>query len=354
MPFERILPVGHEVDGYVKVWFPAISGGSGIDVLTRRLAVALGRCGVNAEISWFSTYYQFAPLLLSSVSPPPGVSLIHALSWNGFAFRRSEIPLLITEQLDVLDPVYSPYKNFAQSIFHQTLVRRFMNRSFDAASAVTAVSRATAGSLSERLGLKSVRVVYNSVDTRFFHPREKKIKQGCPFRLLFVGNLTKRKGADLLAPIMRQLGNRFELRYTTGLRDVRIRDVPSNMISIGKLTDDRELANAYHDCDALLFPSRLEGLAIAPLEAMACGKPVIAARASSMPEVVGDGVAGILCEPNSIDQFVQACRTLADDPQALQIYGEAARHRAETIFSEDTIIPQYISLYEALSSQKHD
>jgi glycosyltransferase involved in cell wall biosynthesis len=147
---------------------------------------------------------------------------------------------------------------------------------------------------------------------------------------------------------MKQLGSQFELRFTTGLRDGSIDDVPANMISIGKLNTDQELVNAYQDCDALLFPSRLEGLPIAPLEAMACAKPIIATRASSLPEVVDDGVTGTLCEPNKIDQFVSACQRLADSPDRLRYFGEAARQRVENLFSETVVVPQYISLYEKL------
>jgi glycosyltransferase involved in cell wall biosynthesis len=337
----------------VKIWLPAIHGGSGVDVHTRRLALSLARHGVGADISWFSTYYQFAPWFLALVSPPPGANVVHALSWSGFAFKKSNIPLVVTEQLDVLDPIYRPYKSVAQAVFHKALVRNFMKKSFAAASTVTAVSRATAASLVHTVDLQAALVIPNFVDTEVFRPRNSPPKPSRSFKLLFVGNLTKRKGADLLAPIMKQLGSQFELRFTTGLRDGSVDDVPANMISIGKLNTDQELVAAYQDCDALLFPSRLEGLPIAPLEAMACAKPIIATRASSLPEVVDDGVTGTLCEPNKIDQFVAACQHLADSPNTLRQFGEAARQRVESLFSETIVVPQYISLYEKLIASKY-
>src|SRR6266508_556864 len=126
----------------IRVWLPAIRGGSGVDIHTKRLAQALQCYGVGAEISWFSTYFQFAPFLLAGIAPPPGANIVHALSWSGYAFKRKNLPLVVSEQLDVLDPVYRPYKSVAQAAFHQTFVRRFMKKSFAAASAVTAVSQA--------------------------------------------------------------------------------------------------------------------------------------------------------------------------------------------------------------------
>jgi glycosyltransferase involved in cell wall biosynthesis len=332
----------------IKVWFPAVRGDSGADVFTRRIAAALKRHGIVAEISWFPTYYQFAPFLLRSVSPPLRANLIHALSWSGFAFKRPGVPLVVTEQLDVLDLLYRPYRSFAQQLYHETLIRSYVKASFESATSMTAVSQSTASSLARVLPHKPIHVIYNSVNTQTFHPRAAKAGGERPFRLLFVGNLTRRKGADLLAAIMKRLGSGFELRFTSGLRDLKLKNIAPNMIPIGRLASDDELVTAYHECDAFLFPSRLEGLPIAPLEAMACGKPVIASRASSLPEVVEDGVTGILCEPNNVEAFASACKKLAGSSRLACNYGDAARQRVEKFFSEETVIPQYISLYEQL------
>jgi len=84
---------------------------------------------------------------------------------------------------------------------------------------------------------------------------------------------------------------------------------------------------------------------------MACGKSVIAANTSSLPEIVEDGVTGLLCPPDNIPAFVAACRKLADNPEILYKHGQAAIRRAEEIFSEERIIPQYIALYEKLAAE---
>jgi glycosyltransferase involved in cell wall biosynthesis len=60
-----------------------------------------------------------------------------------------------------------------------------------------------------------------------------------------------------------------------------------------------------------VFPSRYEGFGLPPLEAMACGAPVIAANVSSLPEVVGD--AGLLVAPE-VEPLAEALQTLLDDP----------------------------------------
>jgi len=332
----------------MKIWFPTVRGGSGADIHTRRLAAALEKRGVDATVTWFSIYYQFAPFILSRIAPPSGTNVIHALSWWGFAFKRPKVPLLVTEQLDVLGPAFRPYQSGLQLLFHQALIRNFMRESFAAADAVTAVSRSTAASLARTIRCTHARVIPNFVETDVFRPISNPPAVRGPFKLLFMGNLTRRKGADLLAPIMKQLGKNFELRYTTGLRDRRRITAAPNMTSIGKLDGDEELVTAYQACDALLFPSRLEGLPIAVLEAMACAKPVVAARASSMPEVVEHGTTGLLCEPDNVSDFVEACVRLADSPESRGRFGAAGRARVEQLFSERVVVPQYIEVYESL------
>lgn len=334
----------------MKIWFPVIRGGSGTDVFTRRLSDALRRRGVATEVNWFPTSYQLAPFLLRRVPPPPGTSLIHTNSWNGFAFQRPGIPLVVTEHLNVFDPLYGPYKSVAQHLYHENLIRRFVMASFGAASVVTAVSHFIASSLAQTLGVGSAQVIHNWIDTNAFFPCRQNNDSGRgPFRLLFVGNLTRRKGAELLAPIMKELGRRFQLHVASGLRRSKKMRMEPNMVLLGQLTMEDELIAAYRRCDALIFPSRFEGFGLPALEAMACAKPVITTNVSSLPEVVRDGTTGILCPPDDIPAFVAACRKLFDNRQNLQSYGLAARRRAEELFSEEIIIPQYIALYEKLS-----
>lgn len=77
------------------------------------------------------------------------------------------------------------------------------------------------------------------------------------------------------------------------------------------LVGDAELAALYAGALAFVYPSLYEGFGLPPLEAMQCGTPVIAARASSLPEVVGD--AGILVDPDDPDALCDAMARLHRD-----------------------------------------
>jgi glycosyltransferase involved in cell wall biosynthesis len=334
----------------MRIWLPAIRGRSGADVFTYRLAQALLRRGIEAQITWFSRSYEFFPMLLRAVMPPNGTNVIHANSWNAFVFKRQTIPLVVTEHLAVFDPLARAHKNVPQTVYHESLLRYFVKRSFRAASTITAVSQFTALGLQRSFAIESAQVIYNWVDTSTFIPDGNRARRPGPFRLLFVGNPTRRKGSDLFAPIMRSLGAEFELYFTTGQRQLSPRRIEPNMFAIGRFTNERDLIEVYQRCDALLFPSRFEGFPLVVLEAMACAKPVIAANVSSLAEVIQDGVSGTLCPSGNIDAFTTACRQLAEEPQMCERYGAAAREQVERYFSEEVIVPRYVELYQRLLS----
>ena len=81
---------------------------------------------------------------------------------------------------------------------------------------------------------------------------------------------------------------------------------------LGRVSDE-ELRDLYRSAAVYVDPTRYEGFGYGVLEAMACGTPVVASNATSIPEVVGD--AGLLCAPGSVDAFADAIRALLDDPK---------------------------------------
>lgn len=90
--------------------------------------------------------------------------------------------------------------------------------------------------------------------------------------------------------------------------------------------------------DVYAFPSRLEGFPVAPIEAMACGLPVVAADASGASEIVGrEHPCGILVSAGDVDAFAEALGSLIDDPARAVELGHAARRRAEEVFSIEAV-----------------
>lgn len=343
------LPGSRGVTGKreLAVWFPAIRAGSGADVFTRRIAAALVSRGVRATIAWFPLWMELVPDLLRLAKAPKGTDVIHANSANAFAFRRNGIPLVVTEHHYILDPAYRPFKSDAQQAYHRAVIGRYMRRSYALANAITTDSRFTADVLKRVAGVETSRTIPLWADYDKFSPTPVAPKSDGRFRLLFVGNASRRKGADVIPLLGDRLGTGFEIRCTSGLRTDRRGGHGDNITLLGRLTEN-QLIQEYRACDAVLVPSRYEGFGYTALEAMACGKPVVGFRCGAVDEVVAEGKTGLLCDIDDLDALEQNCRYLADDTTMTHMFGLAGRERATTVFTETMAISDYLELYGSL------
>jgi glycosyltransferase involved in cell wall biosynthesis len=100
----------------------------------------------------------------------------------------------------------------------------------------------------------------------------------------------------------------------------------------------------------LAMPSRSESFGVAALEAAACGRPTVAARVGGVPEVIEDGVSGILVAPESVEELADAIVRLTADRDKLAAMGRAARQLVERRFRWANSLDLMTDLYERLLS----
>jgi glycosyltransferase involved in cell wall biosynthesis len=109
-----------------------------------------------------------------------------------------------------------------------------------------------------------------------------------------------------------------------------------------------EVAEVMQAADLVALPSLAEGLPIAILEAMACGKPVVSTPVNGVPEAVEDGVTGLLVPPSSVDALASAMLRVLRDPAMARRMGEAGRRAAEIRFSRQRFVSSVEALYDDL------
>ena len=141
--------------------------------------------------------------------------------------------------------------------------------------------------------------------------------------LLFIGSLTKRKNVVRLIEAYHQLRRESQLEHQLVLVGEKLflsDDIFQRIHELGLeehvvLTGRRslhELPWFYSGADVYVFPTVSEGFGLTPLEAMACGTPVVASQVTSVPEVVGD--AAILFDPTSTEEMAAAILRCLEDP----------------------------------------
>ncbi|WP_417530909.1 glycosyltransferase family 4 protein [Marinobacter lipolyticus] len=338
----------------IGVWFLAIRAHTGADVFTERLAGALRERGVKAEISWLPHYAEYLPWLVKKPRPPAWATVVHVNSWLHESLLPDNLPRVVTVHLCVHDRSIKAHQTFIQRLYHRVWIRHCESLSLRNAEAVTAVSHYTARMTKRIFETSEIRVVHNWVDSKAPLVCDVQVpKQARPFRLLFVGSVTQRKGADLLVPIMEKLGGGFELRYTgteEDLRKVGASKIPKNVIPVGWISSPNEVEKLYRESDALIFPTRLEGFGLVVVEAMAAGLAVVSSKCSSIPELIGSEGAGILCVPDNVEEFVGACKRLRSSPSRRQKMVRKARDRAERLFSPEEAVGKYVDVYRSVIS----
>ena len=122
---------------------------------------------------------------------------------------------------------------------------------------------------------------------------------------------------------------------------------PERIRFLGFVPDVEALLAA---CDVVTFPSDApEGFGLTALEAMATGRPVVATRFASLPEVVDDGVTGLLVPVRSVDALRVALVALARDPDRRATMGEAGARRARATFGLSKMALATRAVYEEIA-----
>lgn len=334
------------------ILFLTVRTGTGTDVFTERLVAGLQARGLRAEITWLPLRAEYAPWTVPVPAPPSWANVCHINSWLHPRFIPGDLRVLATLHHSIHDPALRPYKGWLRAAYHRFWIAPIERRVLYRADQAVAVSRFVADMAQRTLCDVPMQVIYNGIDTTLFYPGNRVRQPGAVFRLLYVGAWKQLKGVDLLVPIMRVLGEGFELQYTGGSAAEKDKPgMPSNMHDIGRLTTP-QVIDAMSNADAFLFPSRSEGLPLVVIEAMACGLPVIGTRDTAVAEVVADGYTGLLCRSDETADFVRAARHLATDTQlGERMRAAACRHVADN-FSFDAMMDSYVHLYRQLTEQK--
>jgi glycosyltransferase involved in cell wall biosynthesis len=172
--------------------------------------------------------------------------------------------------------------------------------------------------------------------------------------LLYVGRVDREKGLDYLveaAALLPDLSFQIAIAGKGMYRDSLMEtthelDIEDRVAFPGYIDSD-DLPLLLNSVDAFVMPSYAELQSIATLEAMSCAKPILAANARALPELVQHGVNGYLINPQNAESLAENMRRFLDHPERWYAMGQASLQRARPHQLEHTI-KRYVEWYESV------
>jgi starch synthase len=246
---------------------------------------------------------------------------------------------------------------------------------YEAADAVVAVSRGMRDDVLAcypSIDPARVQVISNGIDADFYHPdpathvlERLGVDLSRPY-VTFVGRITRQKGVPHLLRAGLRLDPSVQLVLLAGAADTvelkaetdalieDLRMARDGVFVVSEMLPREEVRQVLTHALAFCCPSIYEPLGIVNLEAMACETAVVASAVGGIPEVVDDGVTGILVpyDEHDTDTFerglADGINALVDDPSRAEAMGKAGRARAVSQFGWDAVAQRTVELYTSL------
>ena len=357
---EHIIPLSP--DGGISCWFDRTKNLSPLIRLSNRIPqIPLPRAPFGLHTDGLVYKRFFLNQVVESIPSP----IIHWTSQNYLPHRFGNKKHIVTIH-DILRLVLWQYYYPSRLAFESE--RRYLSHQLRGATKIIAISQQTKFDLVRLTGTPEakIHVIYEAVDPVFYkiatsdHDADAQNTFGIdrPY-FLFVGQIEWRKNVDTLLEAFLQLieseGPRYQLVLVcangeSGFQKIRKKIAQKKAEKSVKAilcVDDEQLASLYRNALAFVFPSLYEGFGLPPLEAMLCKTAVIAARASCLPEILGENA--LYFDPRQPAELVQLMRKIADDSSIRTEFSARGFEWAKN-FSWEKTARQTLDVYDEVLS----
>jgi glycosyltransferase involved in cell wall biosynthesis len=298
------------------------------------------------------------------------VDVLHAPAYTAPFWSPVPVVLTIHDVSYARHPEWYPYRSDrARQAFYRYSARR--------ADAIVTDSEFSASEICKAYGIapERVTVVPLGVDEAFRPKAEVSVDgaSGAPCELpvgittpfvLHVGDLHERRNLTIVVEAVLEARRRFGAAAGVSLvlagvdRGVAgalcamatAAGMPDAVLALGRV-EESQLHLLYRCATAFVYPSLYEGFGLPPLEAMAAGTPVLASRAASIPEVVGDG--GVLLDPHDTGAWTEAIVRVLNDARWRHELSERGRARAAA-FTWELTARRTLDVYRKVAHLRQD
>jgi glycosyltransferase involved in cell wall biosynthesis len=277
------------------------------------------------------------------------------------AFWRDTVYLLISKMF-ARKVVFQLHGGSLELLCFNRWIRSVVRWIFSLPDAVVLLASSELTDFAEQIGKRDrLSIIANAVQISEYQRPPARVHSGNALRLGFLGRLIRTKGVfeamqaiELLrsdAPFhdveLRIAGSGPEADQIA--RYISDRDLSSNVKLVGALHGSAKV-DFLREIDVLLFPTfHLEGLPYTILESLAAGTPVISTKIGGIPDVVTDGLHGILIDDHAAPEVARAVRRLAESPQRLREMSSHCRAWASLHLGLDRLGREFAELYTQVS-----
>lgn len=308
------------------------------------------------DVHWYSAKEQ---LQIPKEAKLAGVDFMHYPHWNVPVFSR--VPFIVTihdlilleDQMSARTTTRGPLVHGFKYAGFRTVIETAIHRSRH----ILTVSRYTKQSILKHFGVNEnkITVIPNGIlppsDTRSVSLTKLGVYE--PY-FLYVGNAYPHKNLEMLMHSFAAFSsqNPYVQLVIAGRRDVFSRRLEKEAEEIGisrealrfiDLPTDEEIAKLYERASLFVYPSRIEGFGMPPLEAMSYGTPVAAARAASLPEVLGD--AAHFFDPDDIEALTSIMQATMNNPANIHATASKGKKQAGQ-FTWERVAQQTLEAYQ--------
>jgi glycosyltransferase involved in cell wall biosynthesis len=276
--------------------------------------------------------------------------------WYAFWPKRS-VPLILRTHGSNLyiSKILGKKPNMLTSIMERLSYRR--------ADHVVSVSKFSANLIAKLFSIhEEIPVIYNGIEIPVFRTSVQRKNN----TIVFSGSLCRNKGifnlinafclvADKEKSVMLDVYGKDTFDKEVGsVQNYLLKTIPTAILSRinfhGHISRS-DLLEVYRSATFAIFPSFVESFSMAPLESMICGCPTIYTKFSSGPEVIADGVDGILIDPFNVNEIAEMMIRLLKDSNLRKTLSENGINKIKTNFSTESMIENSIEFYRAIANK---
>lgn len=332
----------------------------------------------DRSLKYTKAFFRESAKVFLRLSKQEEFDIIHSQSYSGYGYCKfykklfKYIPFVVTCHGTIKNEIKTQLNTksimgfaIASYMYFKSFVNPIDREVLRKADRVIAVSYKLAKDINcqYKIPMKKIRVIPCGVDVNKFQPMnvdcfkeelglsDKKIIQA-------VGRILREKGFHILLkafPEILKEHNDVKLvivgsgPYLQSLKRLSVKlNISNNVIFTGQVPQQK-LPKYYNLADVFVFPTlRVEAIGLVLLEAMACGKPVVASKIGGVLSVIEHGKDGILVEPGDPDGLKNAILKLLDDENLRKKLGSVARKKIVKSFSVNYMVNRTINLYQEL------